>query len=439
MPEIQRKILESFKKKEATVAVLGLGYVGLPLALELAEAGFKVFGIDIDLRKIESLLKGESYIEDVPHDRLLSSLKSGRLIPSSDFQVLSSVSAISICVPTPLRKTKDPDLSFIIASLDAIESYLHSGMLVVLESTTYPGTTREMFSPRLLAKNLQVGKDIFIAFSPERVDPGNKIYNTRNTPKVVGGMTPRCTEVAQALYQYAVDKVIPAASSEEAEMVKLLENTFRAVNIGLVNELLLMCDRMGINIWNVINAASTKPFGFMPFYPGPGIGGHCIPLDPAYLSWKAKTYDFYNRFIELASDVNGNMPRFVVQKASTVLNELSKSLKGSKVLLLGVSYKANVSDTRESPALEVYRLAREMHADLFYHDPHVPSLKQEGFPLESLNLEKQADNAFDLGILLTHHSEISKTESLRVCRKILDCRNFFKGDNFEKHAKVELL
>lgn len=432
----ETSLIDKFRSGQGRVGIVGLGYVGLPLALEFVNAGFAVAGVDINHSRVERLKEGICHVEDVSNETLRSALGNG-LSVHSDYKALAGVDAVSICVPTPLRKTKDPDLSYIVDALEKLLPQLHAGMLVVLESTTYPGTTREMFTPRLAELGFEIGKDIFVAFSPERVDPGNKQYTTKTTPKVVGGLTAACTRVASEFYRKAVDRVVPMATSEEAEMVKLLENTFRAVNIALVNELLLMSDRMKIDIWNVIGAAATKPFGFMPFYPGPGIGGHCIPLDPAYLSWKAKTYDFYNRFIEMASDINGNMPRFVVQRAATLLNRSKKPLNGSRILILGVAYKPNVSDVRESPALEVLKLLEVEGAVLDYHDPYVPDIAEGSLKHVSVDLQKIQADAYDLGILVTHHAKLDRKRALQSCQKILDCRNFFADEAFSD--KVEKL
>ncbi|MEP7029069.1 MAG: nucleotide sugar dehydrogenase, partial [Candidatus Eisenbacteria bacterium] len=332
------------EKRQARLAIIGLGYVGLPLAIEFARAGFTVYGIDVDAAKVARLRKGLSHVGDVPSADVQAAVRSGRFLPTTDFSVLRKADAINICVPTPLNKTKDPDVSYIVAAADEVARYLHKGQLVILESTTYPGTTDELILPRLSARGMTVGKDFYLAFSPERVDPGNPVYQTRNIPKVVGGVTPRCTEVACTLYRQTLDSVVPVSGTRVAEMVKLLENTFRSVNIGLANETALLCDRLGIDVWEVIDAAATKPFGFMPFYPGPGLGGHCIPIDPFYLSWKAKLSGFEARFIELAGQVNGHMPEHVVRRVVEALNRNSRAVRGAKILILGVSYKANIED-----------------------------------------------------------------------------------------------
>jgi UDP-N-acetyl-D-glucosamine dehydrogenase len=371
---LKRKISE----REARVAVVGLGYVGLPLAVEFARAGFRVTGIDVDPRVVRGLRAGRSHIADVPAKSVAPLVRQKLLEIRGDFDGSGEADAILICVPTPLRKTKDPDISYIVSALESIRVQTRRGQLIVLESTTYPGTTEEVLRPRLEEGGMRAGRDFFLAFSPERVDPGNRQYNTRNTPKVVGGTTPTCTAVAVHLYRQVLETVHPVSSTQTAEMIKLLENTFRAVNIALVNETALMCEKLQLDVWEVIDGAATKPFGFMRFYPGPGIGGHCIPLDPHYLSWKLKTLDYSARFIELASEINGSMPKVVVRRAAELLNERKKSVKGSKVMLLGVSYKRDTSDLRESPALDVLRLLESHGAKLSYHDPYNPELRVDG-------------------------------------------------------------
>src|SRR5688500_17964889 len=374
MSALGTSLLEKIEKRTARTGVVGLGYVGLPLAVELAKAGFRTTGIDLDQRKIQAIGEGRSYIPDVTTDDVMRLHRAGTLDATTDFAIVKELDTINICVPTPLRKTKDPDMSYIVSSVESIAEHLHPGMLIVLESTTYPGTTDEVVQPLLEATGLKAGVDFFIAFSPERVDPGNPTFQTRNVPKVVGGLTPMCSRLAAALYGCAIQTIVPVSSTRVAEMVKLLENTFRAVNIGLVNELALMCDRMNIDVWEVVRAAATKPFGFMPFYPGPGLGGHCIPIDPFYLSWKAKQAGFEARFIELAGAVNGAMPHYVVSMVGDALNTLRLPLNGSRVLVAGVAYKKNVDDIRESPALDLLGLLKERGAGLSYTDPHVPTL-----------------------------------------------------------------
>src|SRR3954464_3884359 len=368
-------LLEQIRARKARVGVVGLGYVGLPLAVEFARSGFVTTGIDLDARKIDAVNEGTSYIPDVPTEDVSRLVADGRLRATTDFSCVASLDTINICVPTPLRKTKDPDMSYIVSAVESIARYLHRGMLVVLESTTYPGTTEEVVKPMLEATGLKAGVDFFLAFSPERVDPGNSAFNTRNVPKVVGGTTADCAEVACALYRTSIETVVPVSSTRVAEMVKLLENTFRAVNIGLVNELALMCDRLGIDVWEVVDAAKTKPFGFMPFYPGPGLGGHCIPIDPFYLSWKARQYGFEPRFIELAGHVNGAMPHATVTKIADALNVRKQSLNGARILVAGIAYKRDIDDTRESPALDVMALLHQQGAEVQYADPHVPQLE----------------------------------------------------------------
>lgn len=421
-------LFEKIKTRQARVGVIGLGYVGLPLALEMCRAGFNVVGVDIDRGRVSRLQNGESYIIDVPADEVRRFVAEGRLYVSSDYADLAAADTISICVPTPLRKTKDPDISYIVAAMDGIVEHMHHGILIILESTTYPGTTEELIQKRIEELGYEVGKDFFLCFSPERVDPGNKIYHTKNTPKVIGGVTPKCRELAHRLYGSVLDNIVLVSSTRLAEMVKLLENTFRSVNIGLVNELALMCDRMDIDVWEVIDAAATKPFGFMPFYPGPGIGGHCIPLDPMYLSWKAKMYDFYNKFIELASDINGNMPRYVVNKVAEMLNIEKKSINGARILILGMAYKRDIDDLRESPGLEVFRLLEEYGAAVDYNDPHALSfIHHDGGTVRSVPLEERMLKDYDCAVLTTNHSVYDYPWIARHARLILDTRNAFKS------------
>jgi UDP-N-acetyl-D-glucosamine dehydrogenase len=371
MSVLSDQLFERLESRKARVGVVGLGYVGLPLAVEFARSGLTAVGIDLDARKVQAIERGESYIPDVPSGDVASLLAAGRLHATTDFSIVSTLDTVNICVPTPLRKTKDPDMSYIISAAEAIAEHLRPGMLIILESTTYPGTTEELVQPLLERNGLKTGVDFFLAFSPERVDPGNGTYNTRNVPKVVGGITPECSRLARMLYATSIETVVPVSSPRVAEMVKLLENTFRAVNIGLVNEIALMCDKLGIDVWEVIDAAKTKPFGFMPFYPGPGLGGHCIPIDPFYLSWKAKQTGFEPRFIELAGQVNGAMPHFVVEKIAEALNVHRKAVNGSRVLVVGIAYKRDIDDIRESPALDVMALLHEKGARLSYCDPFV--------------------------------------------------------------------
>ena len=362
-------LVDKIRGRSARVVVIGLGYVGLPLAVEFANAGFTVMGIDTDANKVAAITSGDSYIADVPTNIIGGLVSSGKFAASQEYEALSEVDTISICVPTPLRKTRDPDMSYVVSAAEKISVHLRPGMLMVLESTTYPGATTEVVLPRMLSNGFSAGEDIFVAFSPERIDPANPTFGVRNTPKVIGGVTPNCTEVALALYSTIVEEVVPVSSTQSAEMVKLLENTFRAVNIGLINEITIMCDKLGVDVWEVIAAAKTKPFGYMPFYPGPGLGGHCIPVDPLYLSWKLKSLNFNARFIEIADEINTNMPRYVVSKVAAALNDDSKPLRGSQVLILGVAYKPDVGDIRESPALDIIQLLQKQGAVVSYHDP----------------------------------------------------------------------
>ncbi len=430
------KLLEKLRQRTAKVAVLGQGYVGLPLAVVFAEAGYTVTGVDPDPRKVEAINRGESYIGDVPSEQLAKLVKAGKLCATSDMRVLSEMDAVSICVPTPLRKTGDPDLSYILSAVEDVSRYLHPGMVVVLESTTYPGTTRELVLPKLAGKDgLVVGKDFFLGFSPERVDPGRKDWTTVNMPKVMGGITPDCGEVSAEWYRQAIQTVVPVTSAEVAEMAKLLENTFRMVNIGLVNEIAIMCDRLGVDVWEVIDAAATKPFGFMKFTPGPGLGGHCIPIDPLYLSWKLKTLNYTARFIELASEINTNMPRYVVSKVQDAVNDAGKSINGSNVLVLGAAYKPDVDDTRESPALDVIALLREKKAQVSYHDPHAPHLNHEDWNMDSVPDLMKAVKEADCVVIITNHKAYDYAAILDKAKLIVDTRNAL-GANGRDNPKV---
>jgi UDP-N-acetyl-D-glucosamine dehydrogenase len=417
--------------RTARAGVIGLGYVGLPLAIELARAGFSVTGIDLDARKVGALNRGESYIQDVPAAEVARFRGTGRLSATEDPSIIASLDTINICVPTPLRKTKDPDLSYVVSAVDVVAEHLHPGMLIVLESTTYPGTTEEVVQPILEKRGLKAGVDFFLAFSPERVDPGNEKWNTKNVPKVVGGLTPMCTTLASVLYGASVDTVVKVSSPKVAELVKLLENTFRAVNIGLVNELALMCDRLGISVWEVVDAAATKPFGFMPFYPGPGLGGHCIPIDPFYLSWKVKEVGFEARFIELAGHVNGAMPQYVADKVTEALNSQSKAVRGSTVLVLGVSYKRDIDDVRESPALDVMAVLHDKGAEVRYHDPYVPKLPAREWrgdhDLASVALTPAALSAADCVVIVTDHRAFDYGVITKSAKLIVDSRNAIKA------------
>ncbi|UYN92434.1 MAG: nucleotide sugar dehydrogenase [Anaerolineales bacterium] len=420
--ELERKLTE----RRARMAVLGMGYVGLPLAAVFAEAGFDVTGIDPDPRKIEALNKGESYIGDIPSSQVAALVKAGKLHASATFEPLAEMDLVSICVPTPLRKTGDPDLSYILSATEQLAKYLHPGMVIVLESTTYPGTTRELVLEKLESlSGLKAGQDFFLAFSPERVDPGREDWTTVNMPKVIGGITAACGEVAALWYGQALKTVIPVSSAEVAEMAKLLENTFRMVNIGLVNEMALMCQRLGVDVWEVIDAAATKPFGFMKFTPGPGLGGHCIPIDPLYLSWKLKSLNYTARFIELASEINTNMPRHVVTRVQEALNEHAKALNGSKVLVVGAAYKPDIDDLRESPALDVIGLLLEKKAKVSYHDPYIPHVEHEGWSLDSVADEQKAAADADVVVLVTNHKDYDYPALLKNAKLIVDTRNAF--------------
>jgi UDP-N-acetyl-D-glucosamine dehydrogenase len=419
-------LLKKIESKQATLGVIGLGYVGLPLAVEFARAGFGVVGYDVDERKVAELMAGRSYIPDVPSDHLAEVVKNGKFMATTDPKKLAGADIIDICVPTPLRKTKDPDMTYVVQAVEAVADVLRKGQLIILESTTYPGTTVEVVQPTLAAKGFKPGIDFYLAFSPERVDPGNPNYQTKNIPKVVGGINEDSTKAAVAFYGQVMDTVIPVSSPSVAEMVKLLENTFRAVNIGLVNELALMCHRMGLDVWEVIDAAKTKPFGFMPFYPGPGLGGHCIPIDPFYLSWKAKQYNFEARFIELAGVVNGAMPEFVVQRVIDALNSQRKSLNGSRVHVIGVAYKRDVNDLRESPALEVLELLAHRGATVSYTDPYVPAFKHANLDVKSID-EKSMHDGADCGVIITDHKVFDYPAMARNFKLLVDTRNALKG------------
>jgi len=418
---------EKIRAKTARVGIVGLGYVGLPLGVEFAHAGFFVTGIDVQASKVDSLNKGVSYVQDIPTGTLEPLVKKGLFQATTDFSVIAGLDTINICVPTPLRKTKDPDMSFIDAACREIAKYLRPGQLIILESTTYPGTTEEFVLPMLTEQSgLKVGEDFFLCFSPERVDPGNPKFQTRNIPKVVGGTTPSCTHLARLFYSSALETVVPVNSTQVAEMVKLLENTFRMINIGLVNELALMCNRMGINVWEVIDAAATKPFGFMPFYPGPGLGGHCIPIDPFYLSWKTKQAGIEARFIELAGYINGQMPHYVVERIQNALNDVSKPLRGSHVHIMGVAYKRDIDDVRESPALDVIHMLTQRGAKVTYSDPFVPSLHIEhGQQYHSNPVLPDAAEA-DCVAIITDHGSFDYQQLVDNARLIVDCRNALK-------------
>ncbi len=427
---IHHTLLQRLQDRSAVVGIIGLGYVGLPLAVEFAAVGYTVIGYDINQTKVDSLNRGVSYIPDIPTEQLAPLVAAGKLRATTDVDELKACDAISICVPTPLRKTKDPDMSYVIQSIEDVARIAHPGLLIVLESTTYPGTTVELIVPRMTGLGYTVGSDIFVAFSPERIDPGNKQYGVRNTPKVVGGVTDACTEAVSALYAPAVEQVVRVSSPTTAEMVKLLENTFRAVNIGLVNEMALMCNKLGVDVWEVIRAAATKPFGFMPFYPGPGLGGHCIPVDPHYLSWKLKALNYTARFIELASEVNTSMPVYVVDKVMLALNDDGKALRGADVLVLGVAYKRDIDDVRESPAIDIIGLLRQRGAHVRYHDPHVPQIRLDHDPdaqhapmMQSAALTPELLQAVDCVVIVTDHSTYNWQQIADQSKLIVDTRN----------------
>lgn len=421
---VKQTLRERLNRREAKVGIVGLGYVGLPLAVEFAEAGFSVIGVDVSTSKVQMLMNGESYVGDIPTERLKPLVESGKICASTSYAVLREADAVSICVPTPLRQTKDPDMSFVIEAVNGVAEICHEGMLIVLESTTYPGTTDEILLPRLREQGFAPGENVFVAFSPERIDPGNPKYGVRNTPKVVGGINPDSTEVTVALYSTAVDTVVPVSSPTAAEMVKLLENTFRAVNIGLVNEMALMCNKLGVDVWEVIRAASSKPFGFMPFYPGPGLGGHCIPIDPLYLSWKMKTLNYTARFIELASEINTSMPLYVIDKVNDALNDDSKSVRGSKIVVLGVAYKRDIDDVRESPALDIISLLEKRGAHVSYHDPYVAQIRLEDNAMMKSTPYTNAllENA-DCVVIVTDHSSFDWQHVLEHSQLIVDTRH----------------
>jgi UDP-N-acetyl-D-glucosamine dehydrogenase len=420
-------LLTKIHDRSAVVGLIGLGYVGLPLAVEFARAGFKVIGVDVDPRKVDAVNAGRSYIPDVKSEDVAALRSAGKLEATTDYAALQVADAVSICVPTPLRKTRDPDMSYVVSAAEKIAEIAHPGMLVVLESTTYPGTTEEILQPPLEAKGFKIGEDVFLAFSPERINPGDPIYGVRNTPKVIGGATPACTEVTLALYATAIDRVVPVASMRAAEMVKLLENTFRSVNIGLVNEMALMCDKLDIDVWDVIDAASTKPYGFMRFTPGPGIGGHCIPIDPLYLSWKLKSLNYTARFIEVADQVNMGMPHYVVTLVQDALNDDGQALKGAKVLVLGAAYKKDIDDLRESPALDVMVTLLARQAEVSYHDPYVPQVRLDGHTLQSVPLTAEALALADCVVIITDHSAFDWAWIAQQARLIVDTRNALKG------------
>jgi len=432
------KLRQKIEKRQALVGVVGLGYVGLPLAVEFAKVGFKVTGIDRSKKKVTTINAGRSDVEDVASSTVATLVASKKLVATTSYTAIQKTDVVIICVPTPLSKTKDPDVSFILSAVKGIKKHLHPGQLVILESTTYPGTTEELILPILEGTGLKVGRDFYLAFSPERIDPGNKTYRVKNTPKVVGGITERCTQMAELFYEQTILEVVSVSSTRSAEMIKLLENTFRSVNIGLVNETALMCDRLGIDVWEVIDAAATKPFGYMPFYPGPGLGGHCIPIDPHYLSWKLKTLNYWARFIELAGDINANMPAYVVRKINDTLNRVRKSINGSKILVLGVAYKRDTSDVRESPALDVIKLLQERAAQVQYNDPHVPKLSLDKSALSSVALTAKLVKEADCVVIVTDHSAYDYQWIVHNAQCVVDTRNATKAvlDNKDKIVKL---
>ena len=431
----QEVLTDKLRSRTAKVGIVGLGYVGLPLAMEFAKAGFPVTGIDVQPSKVEELNAGRSYIQDVPTGTLRPFVDSGRFRATMDFSVIADLDTVNIAVPTPLRKTKDPDMSYIMAAAGKIAKYAHPGLLVILESTTYPGTTEEVLLPILEKSGMKVGVDFFLCFSPERVDPGNPQYQTKNIPKVVGGITPACTEIGALFYAQALDQVVSVSNTGVAEMVKLLENTFRMINIGLANEMAMMCDRMGINVWEVIDAAATKPFGFMPFYPGPGLGGHCIPIDPFYLSWKTKQAGIEARFIELAGYINGQMPLFVVDKVQAALNSHAKPVMGSRVHILGVAYKRDIDDVRESPALDIMHLLEKRGAKLSYSDPYVPSVTFGGHKCAAEDFASSVEQA-DCVVIVTDHQAFDYSLLVQRAKLIVDTRNALKAFASDKIVRL---
>jgi UDP-N-acetyl-D-glucosamine dehydrogenase len=421
--DVAEQLIRKAERREALFGIVGLGYVGLPLAVELAKAGYRVLGFDVSERVVDGLNAGRSHVKDISDAQLQEALAAGRFEATTDMSRLGQPDAVSICVPTPLSKFKDPDVSYIVAATDAVKRGLRRGQAIILESTTYPGTTREILQPALESTGLRIGTDFFLAFSPERVDPGNPVWQTHNTPKVVGGITPNCTRVAVALYEPAIEKLVPVSTTEAAELVKLLENTFRSVNIGLVNEMAIVCDKLGVDVWEVIEAAATKPFGFMKFLPGPGLGGHCIPIDPHYLAWKMRGLNYKTRFIDLAGELNTEMPLFWVRKLGEALNDHGKAVKGSTVLVLGVAYKRDIDDIRESPALDIIRLLEGQGARVAYSDPHVPCFSENGHEYRSVPLTPQSVAAADCVMIVTDHSAFDYRMVARSARLVVDTRN----------------
>jgi UDP-N-acetyl-D-glucosamine dehydrogenase len=431
-----KKLEQRIQQKTARIGVVGLGYVGLPLAVEFARAGFRVTGIDVNADKVARIKRGDNYIQDVNDETLRALVKAGMLTATCDFRAARQLDAVSICVPTPLSKTGDPDISFMLAARDALLPHIKPPLLFVLESTTYPGSTQELVVAPFEERGLVVGRDVAVAFSPERVDPGNPVYKTHNTPKVVGGVTPQCTKVASMLYATIIEKIVPVSSCAAAEMAKLLENTFRSINIGLVNELAIMCKYLNVDVWEVINAAATKPFGFMPFYPGPGLGGHCIPIDPLYLSWKLKTLNYKARFIELADDINSSMPEHVIMLIADALNARKKSINGTNILLLGMAYKKDIDDLRESPALDIYDNLRRRGARVTYHDPHIATFQYQGETIASVPLTRAAVRKQGCVVILTNHSTVDYRAVVRDAALVVDTRNATKGMRNAKIVKL---
>ncbi len=419
----EQELLAKAGSRQALIGVVGLGYVGLPLVAEMAEAGYRVLGFDVTQRVVDTVNRGVSHVQDVPSERLAKYVKAGKVSATTDLSRMGEPDCLAICVPTPLSKSRDPDVSFILAATASVAKTIRPGQLVVLESTTYPGTTRELMLPALEQGGLKVGKDVFLAFSAERVDPGNPTYGTRNTPKVMGGITPACTRVVVAIYQPAIETLVPVSSPEAAELAKLLENTFRAVNIGLVNEMAIVCDKLGVDVWEVIEAAATKPFGFMKFTPGPGVGGHCIPLDPHYLAWKMRTLNYRTRFIEVAGEVNSEMPEYWVGKVTSALNAQNRSVRGSQILVVGVAYKKDIDDIRESPAVDVIRLLRQLGGEVSYHDPFIPQYREDGLTLRSVALTAEAVRAADCVVIVTDHSKLDYAMLGREARALVDTRH----------------
>ncbi len=421
--DIAQELIGKAQRREALFGIVGLGYVGLPLAVELAKAGYRVLGFDVIERVVNGLNAGHSHVKDISDAQLREALDGGRFEATTDMSRMGEPDAVSICVPTPLSKFKDPDVSYIVAATDAVKRTLRRGQAIILESTTYPGTTREILQPALSSTGLTVGEDFFLAFSPERVDPGNPIWQTHNTPKVVGGITANCTRVACALYEPAIERLVPVSTTEAAELVKLLENTFRSVNIGLVNEMAIVCDKLGVNVWEVIEAAATKPFGFMKFLPGPGLGGHCIPIDPHYLAWKMRGLNYKTRFIDLAGELNTEMPLFWVRKVAEALNHQGKAVRGAKVLVLGVAYKRDIDDIRESPALDIIRLLEGQGARVSYADPHVPCFSEDGHEFRAVPLDERTVAAADVVMVVTDHTGVDYRMIGRHAKLVVDTRN----------------